>query len=69
MDFKRRISEVEETVVMYSFHTTWVRSATFMNTKIAEGTKIEHITFFATKIASELHQCDLMGAHGLQILW
>ena len=56
MDFKRRISEVEEVVMMYSFHTMWVRSATSMNTKIVWDTKIGHITFFATKVASELHQ-------------
>ena len=55
MDFKRRISEMEEVVVTYSFYTTWVRSATFMNTKIAWDTKIGHITFFATEVASELH--------------
>ena len=56
MDLTRRMGEVEGVDVTHNFDIAPVRSTTFMNTKIAWGTKIWQIAFFTTKVASKLHQ-------------
>ena len=56
MEFKRRMGEVEEVLVMHNFDFAWEKRTSSMNPKTAWITQIGHtFAFFATKIASE---CD-----------
>ena len=62
IDFKRR-GEVERVVVTEKFQYAWASSILKFQlyNKIALDTKIGQIAFFATKVASELHQLPNAG--------